>query len=125
MAREFGRNSRVSSQIQKELAQTLQRGIKDPRLGFITVNEVVVSEDLAVAKVYVTVLNADKASISENISVLNDAASYLRSELGKRMKMRVIPVLKFYYDDSMDAGIRVAELLNEVDNKSVVPKTGE
>ncbi len=125
MAREFGRSSRVSSQIQKELAQTLQRGIKDPRLGFITVNEVVVSKDLAVAKVYVTVLNADKATIRENIDILNDAAPYLRSELDNHMKMRMIPELRFYYDDSMDRGLRVSELLNESDDNPVVNKPEE
>ncbi len=125
MAREFGRSSRVSSQIQKELAQTFQRGIKEPRLGFITINEVVVSKDLAVAKVYVTILNADKETITDNINVLNAAAPYLRSELGKRMKLRIVPILKFHYDDSLDAGIRMAELLNEVDIKSTAPKTGE
>ena len=125
MAREFGRSSRVSSQIQKELAQGLQRDIRDPRLGFVTVNEVIVSKDLAVAKVYVTVLNADKASIIENINILNDAAPYLRSELGKRMKMRIIPMLRFYYDDSMDTGLRVAELLNEVDVIPIKPKAEE
>jgi ribosome-binding factor A len=125
MAREFGRNSRVSSQIQKELAQILQRSIKDPRLGFVTVNEVVVSKDLAIAKVYVTVLNADKATIRENIDILNDAAPYLRSELDKHMKMRMIPELRFYYDDSMDRGLRVSELLNEVDDNPVVNKSEE
>ena len=60
MAREFGRSARVSSQIQKQLALILQRGIKDPRLGFVTVNEVIISKDLAVAKVYITVLNVNE-----------------------------------------------------------------
>jgi len=55
MANEFGRNARVSSQMQKELSLILQRDIDDSRLGFITINEVVVTKDLAVAKVYVTV----------------------------------------------------------------------
>jgi len=55
MAKEFGRNARVSSQMQKELSLILQRDIDDSRLGFITINEVVVTKDLAVAKVYVTV----------------------------------------------------------------------
>lgn len=125
MVREFGRSSRVSSQIQKELAITLQRGIKDPRLGFITINEVVVSKDLAVAKVYVTILNADKETITDNIKILNDAAPYMRSELGKRMKLCIVPVLRFHYDDSLDNGIRMAELLNDADINDVVPKPGE
>lgn len=113
MAREFGRSARVSSQLQKELALILQRDIKDPRLGFVTVNEVVVTRDLAVAKVYVTVLNADKKAIRDNIEILNEASPYLRGVLGKRMKMRIIPELRFIYDDSMDTGLRVDALLKE------------
>lgn len=119
MAKEFGRSARVSSQIQKELALILQRGIKDPRLGFVTVNEVIVTKDLSVAKVYVTFLNADKTAIEKHIALLNEASSYLRGELGKRMKIRSIPELRFYYDDSMDAGLRMDALLKELEDKPV------
>ncbi len=114
MAREFGRSARVSSQIQKELALILQRSFKDPRLGFVTVNEVVVSRDLAVAKIYVTVLNADRQSIQENIVILNEAAPWLRKEVAARMKMRHIPEMRFYYDDSIDTAMRVEALLKEL-----------
>lgn len=117
MAREFGRSARVSSQIQKELAVILQRGIKDPRLGFVTVNEVSVTKDLSVAKVYVTLLNADKSAIKNNIAILNEASPYLRSEVGKRMKMRSIPELRFYYDDSLDTGLRMDALLKGLDDE--------
>jgi ribosome-binding factor A len=117
MAREFGRSERVSSQIQKELALVLQRGIKDPRLGFVTVNEVNVSRDLAVAKVYVTVLNADQQQIQENIEILNEAAPYLRREVATRMKMRHMPELRFYYDDSIDTGMRVEALLKGLERE--------
>ena len=117
MAREFGRSERVSSQIQKDLALVLQRGIKDPRLGFVTVNEVNVSRDLAVAKVYVTVLNANQHEIEENIKLLNEAAPYLRREVATRMKMRHIPELRFFYDDSIDTGMRVSALLNGLEQE--------
>lgn len=117
MAREFGRSERVSSQIQKDLALVLQRGIKDPRLGFVTVNEVNVSRDLAVAKVYVTVLNANQHEIEENIKLLNEAAPYLRKEVATRMKMRHIPELRFFYDDSIDTGMRVSALLNGLEQE--------
>ena len=113
MAREFNRNVRVSSQIQKELAVVLQRGVKDPRLGFVTVNDVEVSKDLAIAKVYISVMNADDKARKENIEVLNDAANYLRVELGHKMKMRSVPQLRFFYDDALDIGHRITELLNE------------
>ena len=72
MAKEFGRNARVSSQMQKELSLILQRDIDDARLGFITINEVVVTKDLAVAKIYVTVLNVDDAGKRNNVKVLNE-----------------------------------------------------
>ena len=117
MAREFGRSERVSSQIQKDLALVLQRGIKDPRLGFVTVNEVNVSRDLAVAKVYVTVLNANQHEIEENIKLLNEAAPYLRREVATRMKMRHIPELRFFYDDSIDTGMRISALLNGLEQE--------
>jgi len=117
MAKEFGRNARVSSQMQKELSLILQRNIDDPRLGFITINEVVVTKDLAVAKVYVTVLNVDEQGKKANIKLLNELAPVIRHELAKRMRLRHISDLRFYYDDSFDTGMRVAELLSDLDKR--------
>ncbi|MDD2762212.1 MAG: 30S ribosome-binding factor RbfA [Methylomonas sp.] len=117
MAREFGRSQRVASEMQKELATILQREVQDTRLGFITVNEVVLSKDLAVAKIYITVLNAtDDAAKHANVKVLNEISPFIRHELAKRMRLRHISELHFYYDSSFDTGMRVAELLHEVDS---------
>ena len=113
MAREFGRSARVSSQIQKELAFILQREFTS-RLGLVTVNEVETSKDLAIAKVYFTVLSTDDTGKKESVKRLNEAAPFIRSELGKRMRLRNVPELRFYYDDSFDTGMRVAELLSDV-----------
>ncbi|MDD2658656.1 MAG: 30S ribosome-binding factor RbfA [Methylococcales bacterium] len=115
MAKEFGRNARVSSQMQKELSLILQRDIDDSRLGFITINEVAVTKDLAVAKVYITVLNADEEGKRANVKLLNELAPVIRHELAKRMRLRHISELRFYYDDSFDTGMRVAELLSDLD----------
>ncbi len=115
MAKEFGRSERVASQMQKELALVLQRDIDDSRLGFVTVNEVALSKDLAVAKIYVTVLNADEEGKRNNIAVLNELAPVIRHDVAKRMRLRHISELRFYYDDSFDTGMRVAELLSETD----------
>ncbi|MDP2903305.1 MAG: 30S ribosome-binding factor RbfA [Methylovulum sp.] len=118
MAKEFGRNARVSSQMQKELSLILQRDIDDSRLGFVTINEVEVSKDLAVAKVYVTVLNVGEEGKRANVKVLNELSPVIRHELAKRMRMRHISELRFYYDDSFDKGMRVAELLSGLDKHS-------
>ena len=115
MAREFKRSSRVSSQMQKELAIILQQGIKDPRIGFITVNEVELSKDLTSAKIYITALGSDEQGQKDNIAWLNDAAPYIRSEMGKRMRLRSVPYIKFYYDNSFENGMRVSELLSDIE----------
>lgn len=117
MAREFSRNARVAAQLQKQLALILQRGVKDPRLGFITVNEVEVSRDLAVAKTYVSVMNVDAEGQKQNIKILNDAANYLRGELGHQMKMRSVPQLRFYYDNALENGLRISQLLAQAESK--------
>ncbi|WP_150049990.1 MULTISPECIES: 30S ribosome-binding factor RbfA [Methylomonas] len=113
MAREFGRSQRVASEMQKELALILQREVQDPRLGFITVNEVELSKDLAVAKIYFTVLNADSAGKQRNLEVLNEMAPFIRHELAKRMRLRHMSELHFHYDHSFDTGMRVDALLRE------------
>ncbi|MGR8931692.1 MAG: 30S ribosome-binding factor RbfA [Gammaproteobacteria bacterium] len=115
MPKEFGRSQRVASEMQKELAVILQREVHDPRLGFVTVNEVLLSKDLAVAKIYVTVLNADEAGKKANVEALTEMSPFIRHELAKRMRLRHISELHFYYDNSFDTGMRVAELLHEVE----------
>lgn len=118
MPKEFGRSARVSSEMQKELSYILQREIKDAGLGFVTITEVSVSKDLAVAKVYVTVLNVDADGKRSNVKRLNELAPHIRHELAKRMRMRHISELRFYYDDSFDTGMRVAELLSQAGKSS-------
>jgi ribosome-binding factor A len=118
MAKEFGRNARVSSQMQKELSLVLQRDIDDSRLGFITINEVVVTKDLAVAKVYVTVLNVDERGKKANVKLLNELSPVIRHQLAKRMRLRHISELRFHYDDSFDTGMRVSELLSDLDRSA-------
>lgn len=125
MAREFKRSARVASQMQKELAIILQQGIKDPRIGFITVNEVELSKDLTTAKVYITALGSDEQGQKDNIGWLNDAAPFIRSEMGKRMRLRSVPYIKFYYDDSFEKGMRVSELLAESGQLSDSDAPGE
>ncbi|MGR9051216.1 MAG: 30S ribosome-binding factor RbfA [Gammaproteobacteria bacterium] len=113
MAREYGRKDRVASQIQKELAVIVQREF-GARLGFVTINEVVVSKDLAVAKIYFTVMNRDEAGKNDSAKLLNEHAGHIRHDLAKCMRLRSVPELRFYYDDSFDTGMRVAQLLSDL-----------
>lgn len=116
MAKEFGRPQRVAQELQKEIATILQREIKDPRLGMMTtVSGVEVSRDLAYAKVFVTFLNdKDEESIKAGIKALHDASGFIRSLLGKAMRLRIVPELTFFYDNSLVEGMRMSNLVTNV-----------
>ena len=115
MAKEYSRTQRVSQEMQKEIAIILQREIKDPRVGMATVSAVEVSRDLAYAKVFVTFLNDNEPSqIKTGINALQDASGFIRSLLGKAMRLRVVPELTFAYDNSLVEGMRMSNLVSQV-----------
>ena len=112
--REFKRTDRVADQLQKELAVLIQREVKDPRLGMVTVSGVEVSRDLGYADVHVTLLGEDTPErIKENLKVLKQAAGFLRGQVAKRIKLRHVPELRFHYDESVVRGQRLSSLIEE------------
>lgn len=113
--REFSRTDRVAQQIQKEIAVILQREIKDPRLGMVTVSAVEVSRDLSYAKIFITVFNTqDDNAAKQSANVLNEATGYIRSLLGKRIRARIMPELKFLVDNSLMEGMRISNLVDSI-----------
>ena len=113
MAREYARTDRVGQQIQKEIAIILMREIKDPRLSMTTVSAVEVTRDLAYAKIFVTFFNDNPDEIKASLEVLADAEGYIRSLLGKRLRARIMPHLRFVYDSSMSEGVRMSALVDK------------
>lgn len=116
MAREFSRTRRVGEQIQRELAQLIQQELKDPRIGMVTVSAVEVSRDLAYAKVYISTLNPEQ-DLDQTLKVLRRASGFLRRELGRRMLLRIVPELRFVYDESIERGSRLNSLIEEAISK--------
>lgn len=115
MAREFKRSDRVAQELQKEVAIILQREVKDPRIGMVTVSDVEVSSDLAYAKVFVTFLfDHDKQAIENGMKGLEKAAPYIRSLVAKAMRLRIVPELRFIYDQSLVEGMRMSNLVANV-----------
>ncbi|NQZ28128.1 MAG: 30S ribosome-binding factor RbfA [Colwellia sp.] len=112
MAREYARTDRVGQQIQKEIAVILMREIKDPRLSMTTVSAVEVTRDLAYAKIFVTFFNDNADEIKASLEVLAEAEGYIRSLLGKRLRARIMPHLRFVYDSSMSEGVRMSALVD-------------
>jgi ribosome-binding factor A len=117
MARDFKRTDRVGDQIQRDLATLIQREIKDPRIGMVTINHVKVAKDLGYADVYITVLplgEQDEAEATkQSLEVLKQAAGFLRAELAKGISLRVMPALRFHYDESIHRGRHLTSLIEK------------
>ncbi|NTW57957.1 MAG: 30S ribosome-binding factor RbfA [Nitrospirae bacterium] len=118
----YKRAERVSDQMKQEIADILMRKIKDPRIGFVTVTDVEVAEDLRNAKVFVSVYGAEKTS---TLKGLESASPFIRSELGRRMRMKFIPELLFRYDDSVERGAHIMELLHDIEDREGGKGTGD
>ncbi|KXI21831.1 30S ribosome-binding factor RbfA [Photobacterium sanguinicancri] len=113
MAKEFSRTQRVAQQLQKELAVILQRELKDPRIGMTTISSVDVSRDMGYAKIYVTFLTIGEQTPEGSLEVLREMAPYIRSLLGKQIRLRVTPELTFIYDQSLTEGMRISNLVSQ------------
>lgn len=111
MSKDFSRQRRVGEQMQRELALLIQREIKDPRLGFVTVSGVELSRDMSFAKVYITVLTENPA---QSLVTLQQAAGFLRHGLGQAIRLRVVPELRFCYDESVAYGAKMSALLKQL-----------
>ena len=111
MPKEFSRTRRVGEQMQRELAQLIQQEIKDPRIGMLTVLSVEVSRDLSHAKVYVSSLSSEE-DMQQSLQILTRASGFLRHEIGRRIKLRIIPELHFVHDKSIERGNRLSSLID-------------
>ncbi len=110
----FKRAERVSDQMKEEIADILMRKIKDPRIGFVTVTDVEVADDLRNAKVFVSIYGGDKA---RTLQGLESASAFIRSELGKRMRMKFMPELLFRFDNTVERGAHIMELLRTIEEE--------
>ena len=98
----------------------IRRDLKDPRIGFITVTGVETSPDLRSAKVFVSVLG-EQPERDDALAGLRSSAGFLQLQIGRELRMRRTPTLDFVYDDSVDKGMRITELLNEGEHPSEPP----
>jgi len=108
------RIDRVEEQIRIEVSEIIEREIQDPRIGLTTVTGIKVSPDLKHCRVFVTVLG-DAEQRKKALQGLRSAASFIRRSLSKRLHhMRRVPELSFDYDEAVEKGIRIEELLDQI-----------
>jgi ribosome-binding factor A len=108
----YKRSARVGDLIREEVASIIMHKLKDPRLGFITITDAQVSDDLRHARVYASVL--EDAKRQESLKILNSSARFIKNELGKRMKIKFIPDISFKLDESINYGAKIDKILNDV-----------
>src|SRR5690349_18597037 len=110
MTKRHSRVQRVGDLIQSTLASILQQEAEELNVGMVTITDVEVSHDLSYAKVFVSVLEDEKQK--EILTRLNEAAKNFRYTLAQKVKLRIVPEIKFVYDDSLVRGTRISSLIN-------------
>lgn len=116
--RGFDRTQRVADLIQKTLAQMLLQDMSDERFRLVTITSVTVSRDLSYAKVYVSVLMDDELKIKKTVEALNHAAKPMRFHLGREVKLRIVPELKFVFDAATAQGFHISTLIDTAMKKT-------
>lgn len=110
MAKDFTRTDRISEQIQRELAELIRLEVKDPRVSRVTLTGVSVTNDHAHAKIYYTSLEGGTEQLQKG---LERASGFLRSQLARNMKLRITPQLHFVYDESIERGAHLSQLIDQ------------
>jgi ribosome-binding factor A len=109
----FKRSEKVAEAIHELISELIVKGLKDPRIGFVTVTGVKMTEDLHLATVYFTVIGSDSEKKATEQG-LNSAKGFIRKEMGKSLHMRYTPDLVFRYDESIEYGNRIESILKEL-----------
>jgi ribosome-binding factor A len=112
----YKRSQRVRDLLREEIADIVIHKLKDPRIGFVTITGVDITDDLKNAIAYLSVLKEEEKSLT--LEILNAAKSFIRSELSKRVRLKTMPSLEFRLDTSIEYGSRIDKLLDEIRRKS-------
>lgn len=117
------RIERLQEFLKTEVSQIIQQELKDPRIGFVSITDVAVSEDLRHARVFVSVLGDDDAK-AQTMAGLHSAQGFIRAEVAKRMRTRYTPEIAFKLDESIERGTRIMSLIRDVTKETHEPTPG-
>ena len=107
------RATRVAEQIHQELAQLIAREVKDPRIGMVTLTSVDITADYAYATVHFTVMPSDDETVARTLEGLRRSAGFMRSQMGRRVRIHTNPQLRFVHDRSVEHGVGMSRLIDE------------
>ena len=109
----YKRSDRVEPLIQREIAAILTEMIKDPRVGFVTITDVNVSDDLKSARIYFSIMGSEDEK-QETIEGLDSAKGFIQGELGRRIQLRYTPKISFFHDGSGERAVRIERILKDL-----------
>lgn len=116
------RTRRIASEIRKQLAELLQHEADDPAFHSVTLTAARVSRDLSNATLYFTLMgNHDQDAVKEIVQKLQHAAGYLRRQIARRMKIRTVPQLRFFYDESIERALKIESLIDRALHGNDIP----
>lgn len=107
------RAERIALQMQREISDIIQSQVKDPRVGFVTVTAVEVTNDFQHAKVYISVLG-NEGERENSLHALDRARGFIRTEIGRRIRLRLTPEIQFVLDESLDYSMKIGRVLHEI-----------
>jgi ribosome-binding factor A len=110
------RGTRVAEQIHQELAQLIAREVKDPRIGMVTLTSVDITADYAYATVHFTVMPSDEETVARTLEGLRRSAGFMRSQMGRRVRIHTNPQLRFVHDRSVEHGVGMSRLIDEANS---------
>lgn len=112
----YKRSQRVADLLRQEIADIIMNRLKDPRIGFVTVTEVKVTDDLKTARVFISILKDEELDLT--LEILNTARRFIRSEVAKRVKLRSVPIIEFRIDEAIKYGDKIERLIREIKEKT-------
>ena len=107
------RPNRVADQLRAEITELVARDVHDPGIGFLTITHVKVTPDLQIARVYYTTLGDEKAR-RDTQRALERATPFLRRHIGGRLRLKRVPILEFFFDEAIERGDRIEQILQEI-----------
>lgn len=110
------RLNKINRLLKEEISKIIQEELDDRRIGFVTVTKVITSADLRSAKVYISIMEKEKKK-EGTLKALNKASIYIKKLLADKVKLRYLPDLNFFEDDSMTESLRIEELLSQIDKQ--------
>jgi ribosome-binding factor A len=111
---DYQRSDRVGELLTEVIADVLREDIRDPRVTAVTITAAKVTKDLRQARIYFTILGGATENKDAVLAGLKSALGFIRARIGKQLKLRFVPALEFFYDDSVDEAERIEKLLRQV-----------